>query len=189
MCPSRPQSGDRVLEAIFEWLDQPVAEPAARRRLATLLLCASDAEPDRVTNEVIDQLLLAHGGRRVDAGRPECSALFDGPVAAARCARALVAGLRRQGGSARLAFHCGEFVCSEPAQAGATSPSPSEPWLRVQGPAVDVSVELLERAGSGEVLTSGVVTDLSVGSGLEFVARECELPNGAGGTTAVFALR
>jgi hypothetical protein len=186
--PVSPPAAATVLEAIFEWLDRPSLEPAARRRLATLLLCASDTEPPRPMDEAIDQLLLAHGGRRVDAGRPECSALFDGPVAAARCARALIAGLRRQGGEARLAFHCGEFECLEPAQGDAASASMQAPRMRVLGPAVGVTVDLLERAGSGEVLTSSVVIDLSMGSGLEFVPVDGELSNGAGGSIAVYAL-
>lgn len=169
--PISPPHAERVVQEIVAWLDRPGAPPVARRRLATLLLCRSDSEREAGALESIDQLLLAHGGRRVDAGRAECSALFDGPVAAARCARAIVAALRRQGARARLAFHCGELECHEPNADDAGSDAIARASMRVQGPAVEVAAGLLDLAEPGEVLASGTVTELAVGSGLEFEPR------------------
>jgi len=131
------------------------------------------------------ELLLAHGGRRVDAGRAECCALFDGPVAAAHCAGSIVAALRRQGAGARLAFHCGELECHEPGAGEATRGSASTASMRVQGPAVEVAAGLLDLAEPGEVLTSATVTELAVGSGLEFDPRPSEGRVGGAGARAV----
>jgi pimeloyl-ACP methyl ester carboxylesterase len=184
--PLGPPHAEGVLEELFAWLDRPKAEPITRRRLATLLLLACDRTPDRALSESIDQLLVAHGGRRVETGRVEHSAIFDGPVAAARCARALLGATRRQGGEARLAFHCSEFECHEDVGDHA---SPTAPSLRVLGPAVDLTANLLERAQAGEIVTTGIVTDLSLGSGLEFAVRASEAAQRSDAATTTYTLR
>ena len=162
-------AAEQVLAEISTWLEGPPADPVARRRLATLMLCEVDEGGRPVDSELIHQLLLAHAGRRVDVGEPGLSVLFDGPAAAARCARALVNGLRRQGDGLRVALHCGEFECTELASPARDGVSDGDVvHLHATGPAVGVTARLLGQADSGEVLATSTVSELSTGSGLSF---------------------
>jgi hypothetical protein len=61
--------------------------------------------------------------------------------------------------------------------------------LRVLGPAVDLTANLLERAQAGEIVTTGIVTDLSLGSGLEFAVRASEAAQRSDAATTTYTLR
>jgi class 3 adenylate cyclase len=93
-------------------------------------------------------------------------ATFDGPARAIRCARAVLDAARVLELEARAGLHAGEIE------------------LRggdVSGLAVHVGARIGALAGAGEVLVSGTVCDLVVGSGLEFDERgEHELRGNAG---------
>jgi class 3 adenylate cyclase/pimeloyl-ACP methyl ester carboxylesterase len=83
-------------------------------------------------------------------------ATFDGPARAIRCARAVLEAARVLDLEARAGLHAGEIE------------------LRggdVSGLAVHIGARIGALAGAGEVLVSGTVRDLVVGSGLEFDER------------------
>jgi class 3 adenylate cyclase len=95
-------------------------------------------------------------GHEVDTAGDGFLATFDGPARAVRCALAVRDGLRQLGLQVRAGVHTGEVE--------AVSDS-------VRGIAVHIGSRISAAAGPGEVLVSGTVRDLVVGSGLEFEDR------------------
>jgi class 3 adenylate cyclase/pimeloyl-ACP methyl ester carboxylesterase len=83
-------------------------------------------------------------------------ATFDGPARAVRCARAVADVARVLGLEVRAGLHTGEIEM----RGG-----------DVSGLAVHIGARIGSLAGAGEVLVSGTVRDLVVGSGLEFDER------------------
>jgi class 3 adenylate cyclase len=110
-----------------------------------------DAHDARVTAEV-----QRFRGRIVKQTGDGMLATFDGPARGVRCARALVDAARGLGLEIRAGLHTGEID------------------LRgddVSGLAVHIGARIGALAATGEVLVSGTVRDLVVGSGLQFEER------------------
>jgi len=179
---------DRVVDEIEEFLTgvRPAPEPA--RVLTTLLVArvvgagASAARlGDRLWSERMQALREAaalavarHSGHPIASGVEEIGARFDGPARAVRCALAL-----RDAADAldiRLApgVHTGEVEIKGDA---------------VSGLALHVTLRIAARASAGEVLVSGVVTDLVAGSGLHFAERARETIEGVPGELRLLAAR
>lgn len=104
-------------------------------------------------DKTVDWLLDKYGGLRAKHTGDGIFALFDGPTKAARCALELVPALGARGIRIRAGVHTGE--CERR----------GEEW---SGVAVHTGARIGALAGSGEVLTSRTVRDLSAGSGLTF---------------------
>lgn len=83
-------------------------------------------------------------------------AVFDGPVRALQCALALVQALEAIGLPIRAGLHVGEVV----SRGG-----------DVTGIAVNIAARVMEKAGSGEVLTTRTLKDLTGGSNMAFASR------------------
>jgi hypothetical protein len=83
-------------------------------------------------------------------------AVFDGPVRALHCALALVQALEAIGLPIRAGLHVGEVV---------------NRGEDVTGIAVNIAARVMDKAGSGEVLTTRTLRDLTGGSDLAFVSR------------------
>jgi class 3 adenylate cyclase/alpha-beta hydrolase superfamily lysophospholipase len=101
-------------------------------------------------------------------------ATFDGPVRAIRCARAVADAAHVLGLEVRAGLHAGEID------------------LRggdVSGLAVHIGARIGALAGAGEVLVSGTVRDLVVGSGLEFDERGEHELRGIEGRWRLLAVR
>jgi len=101
-------------------------------------------------------------------------ATFDGPARAIRCARAVIDVARGLDLEARAGLHAGEIE------------------LRggdVSGLAVHIGARIGALAAAGEVLVSGTVRDLVVGSGLEFDERGERELRGVDGRWRLLALR
>jgi pimeloyl-ACP methyl ester carboxylesterase/class 3 adenylate cyclase len=101
-------------------------------------------------------------------------ATFDGPARAIRCARAVLDAARALDLKARAGLHAGEIE------------------LRggdVSGLAVHIGARIGALAGAGEVLVSGTVRDLVVGSGLEFDERGEHELRGIEGRWRLLAIR
>ena len=96
---------------------------------------------------------MKYSGSRVKHTGDGIFALFDGPTKAARCALDLVPALATRGIRIRAGVHIGE--CERR----------GDEW---SGMAVHTGARIGAMAGSGEVLTSRMVRDLSAGSGLRF---------------------
>jgi hypothetical protein len=100
-------------------------------------------------------------------------AVFEGPAKAIRCARAVCAEVRPLGIQIRAGVHAGE--CE----------------LRgndVAGIAVNVGARIGALAGPSEVLVSGTVRELVLGSGLEFAERGSHVLKGVPGDWRLFAV-
>lgn len=163
--------GDDIADAVLRFLDAP-ARPrhAAERALVTLLytdLVGSTSAVARSGDErwrsvvghhddLTADVVARHGGRVVKTLGDGVLAVFDRPVQAIRCADAVRAGLADVGLEVRAAVHTGE--CE----------------LRgddVSGIAAHLASRLLSHAGAGEIVVSGTVRDLTLGSGLDFESR------------------
>jgi class 3 adenylate cyclase len=101
-------------------------------------------------------------------------ATFDGPARGIRCATAIAEEVRRLGIEIRAGLHTGE--CE--ARAG-----------DVAGMAVNIGARVASKAGPGEVLVSGTVKDLVVGSGIDFADRGTHELKGVPGEWRLFACK
>ena len=95
-------------------------------------------------------------GREIDTAGDGLFASFDGPARAVRCAEAISKGVRSLGIEIRAGLHTGE--CEVIAD-------------KVGGIAVHIGARVGALAEPREVLVSGTVKDLVVGSGIDFADR------------------
>jgi len=100
-------------------------------------------------------------------------ASFDGPARAIRCAEAIIEAAGKLGGELRVGLHTGE--CEVRGD-------------DLGGLAVHIAARVGAMANSGEVLVSGTVKDLVVGSGIEFSDRGVHELKGVPGTWKLFAV-
>jgi class 3 adenylate cyclase len=107
-------------------------------------------------NERVRSQLAAFSGREVKMLGDGVLATFDGPVRAIRCATAIRDATAEIGIDLRAGVHTGmcELIDSD-----------------ITGMAVHICARVAARAAPGEVLVSGAVRDLVVGSGIEFADR------------------
>lgn len=101
-------------------------------------------------------------------------ASFDGPARAIRCARAIVEGCRELGIEIRAGLHTGE--CEVRGD-------------DLGGLAVHIAARVGARAAPGEVLVSGTVKDLVVGSAIEFADNGEHELKGVPGSWKLFAAK
>jgi class 3 adenylate cyclase len=113
------------------------------------------------------------GGRLVKTTGDGTLATFDGPGRAVRCAQAMVEAVGPLGIELRAGLHTGEVD------------------LRgndIGGVAVHIGQRVSAVAGPSEVLVSRTVTDLVVGSGIEFSDRGDHVLKGVPGTWRLYAV-
>jgi pimeloyl-ACP methyl ester carboxylesterase len=164
-----------VLAEIEAFLTGERREPAVDHVLATLLftdIVGSTQTAAELGDRRWSALLETHhdvvraelgrfGGREVTTTGDGFLAVFDGPARAIRCALAINDRLRDLGMRIRTGVHTSEIELA---------------GEDVRGLGVHVAARVMALAGPGEVLVSGVVRDLALGSGLSFVERgEVEL--------------
>jgi class 3 adenylate cyclase len=105
---------------------------------------------------VVIREVVRHGGRVVKTTGDGVLATFDGPTRSVRCAQAISEGVRALGVEVRVGVHTGEVELR---------------GSDVSGLGVNIASRIEALAGPSEVLVSRTVTDLVVGSGLEFTDR------------------
>ena len=127
------------------------------------------AEHHRIARRQLDR----HGGREVKTVGDGFLATFDGPARAVRCAVAIRDELASLGLRIRAGVHTGEIELQ-----------PDD----IAGLAVHIGARISAAAGAGEVLVSGTVKDLVVGSGLSFDDRGTRELKGVPGEWRVFAV-
>src|SRR5438094_1371526 len=177
---------DLVLGEIQEFLTGVRTAPAPDTMLATVL-CTSVAQAgahavwlgDKRWNQLVDshhavvrKALARYHGREIEAGERGVTAVFDGTARAVRCAIDVRDELLHLGLRIRAGVHTGEC------EIGAGRP---------RGVPLHVASSVMEAAQPGEVLVSGTVKDLVVGSGLEFADRGVRVFSGIPGSWSVFA--
>lgn len=107
-------------------------------------------EPHHAT---IRRLLARYRGTEVDTAGDGFFATFDGPARGVRCAQAIVEAVRSLGLEVRAGVHTGEVETIND---------------KVGGVAVNIGARIAAMAGTGEVLVSSTVKDLTAGSGLAY---------------------
>ena len=120
------------------------------------------------------QELTHYVGTEVDVAGDGLFATFGGPARAIRYALALRRAVEEIGLRVRVGVHAGELERDE--RGG------------VSGLAVHIGARIVAAADPGEVLVSGTVKDLVVGSGLDFADRGTRSLKGVPGTWSVFAV-
>jgi class 3 adenylate cyclase len=182
--PEDRVTGIREIRRFVQEIEPPTA---FERVLATVVftdIVGSTRHASELGDQTWAQLLGQHfrvarealarfRGREVKATGDGLLATFDGPTRALMFADALRAGSRRLGLQVRVGMHTGECA-----------PKDGD----VQGIAVHIAARVAEKAREGEILVSGTVRDLSVGSGLKFTPRGASLFKGVPDRWRLFAL-
>jgi len=177
---------ERLLDEVEEFLTGARTGADPDRILTTLLFTdivnstSSAAQMgDRRWRDVLDQHnklgrgeLDRFGGREISTTGDGFFAAFDRPIAAVRCALAMVEAMRSLGVQIRAGVHTGEAEVR---------------GSDLGGLAVHIAARIAGLAGDSEVLVSSTVRELVVGSGLQFEYRlESDL-KGVPGTWRLFA--
>lgn len=124
-------------------------------------------------NQEVRHLLARHGGTEIDTAGDGFLATFDLPSRAITCAVAISQHLRRHGTDIRAGLHTGEVVRVDGA---------------VRGVAVHVAARVAALGTAGEVLVTGTVRDLVLGSGQALVPHGEHTFAGVPGTWEVLAV-
>jgi pimeloyl-ACP methyl ester carboxylesterase len=179
---------DTLLAEVEEFLTGHRPAPApADRVLATVLfvdVAGSTALAARVGDVVwastragfLDgarRELARFAGTEIDVAGDGLFATFTGPARAIRCALAIREDCKELGLTVRAGVHVGEVQ--------------REDGGGVSGLAVHIGARIMAAADPGEVLVSGTVKDLVVGSGLEFTERGTHDLRGVPGSWPLFA--
>ena len=123
---------------------------------------------------LVERELARYRGRLVKWTGDGVLATFDGPARAVRSALAMRASAGAVGLEVRAGVHTGE--CEVMAN-------------DIAGIAVHLTARVMATAQPGEVITSGMVKDLVVGSGLEFEDRGAHVLKGVPGEWKLYAVR
>ncbi|MCU1449043.1 MAG: hypothetical protein JWP02_1213 [Acidimicrobiales bacterium] len=178
---------DETLDAVERFVTGELHSPAADRVLATILftdICGSTERAamlgDRGWHALLDRhdeslrvVLARHGGVEVNTTGDGLLATFDSPARAVRCASDMTDAARAMGLGIRAGVHTGEV---------------ERRASDVAGIAVHIGARVAALAGEGEVLVSGSVPPLVVGSGLDFADRGEHELKGVPGHWRVFSL-
>jgi class 3 adenylate cyclase len=120
---------------------------------------------------IVREQLRRFNGREINTTGDGFVASFDGPARAIRCAQAIADATRSLGVDLRLGLHTGECEVRDNGLAGL---------------AVHIAARVAALAEPGEILVSGTVKDLVVGSGMEFAERGEHQLKGVPGTWRLY---
>ena len=160
-----------MVDEIEEFLTGVRAPPPDHRFLATILVARLIASAETAARlgdhrwgertdhlrQQVNEAIARHGGTPIGISASEIAARFDGPARAVRCALELCALARALKFELSMGLHTGEIEMREGV---------------VSGLALHVTERIAMNAPPGEVLASGLVHDLVVGSGLHFAEHE-----------------
>jgi len=179
---------DRILTVIEEFLTGSHAAPAqTHRALRTVLFTDIVASTQHVAatgderwravlqrfGEITADLTQRFGGTVVKHTGDGHLITFDGPTQAIRCAEAFRADAEPLGLEIRAGIHTGECELMD---------------ADIGGIAVHIAARICDQAGAGEILVSGTVRDLVVGSGTGFEDRGSVELRGVPGTWQLLAV-
>jgi pimeloyl-ACP methyl ester carboxylesterase len=179
---------DRILTEIEEFLTGGhAAPPQSHRALRTVLFTDMVASTQHAAatgderwravlqrfQDITAELAERFGGTVVKSTGDGHLTTFDGPTQAIRCAEALRADAETLGIEIRAGIHTGECELLD---------------TDIGGLAVHIAARILGHAGPGEILVSGTVRDLVVGSGTGFEDRSSVELRGVPGTWQLLAV-
>jgi class 3 adenylate cyclase/alpha-beta hydrolase superfamily lysophospholipase len=179
---------DKEIEGFLSGLTGMRRGPNLDRVLATVLFIDIVGSTERaaalgdqmwkeiiaVHNDQIRKELARYRGREIKTTGDGFLVTFDAPGRAICCARAICQSARSLGLEIRAGLHTGEVELIEKND--------------VAGIAVHIGARVAALAGPGEVLVSGTVKDLVVGSGIEFVDRGSHLLKGVPGERHLYSV-
>ncbi len=168
--PFHAGDSDSVLDEILEFLTGVRQERPAERELATVLFTDIVGSTDLAAqmgdarwlelraahDEVVRRNLAAFRGQEITTTGDGFLATFDGPARAVQCAVRIRDAIRSLRMDIRAGLHTGEIERRNG---------------DIGGIAVHLAARVMSVAGPGEVLVSGTLTDLIVGSGIGFEDR------------------
>jgi class 3 adenylate cyclase len=175
-----------LADIIEEFVTGTAPAPATNRILATVLFTdlvdstrRASQSGDRAWSGVLERHLdrareavATHGGETVKTTGDGVLALFTGPGQGVRCAEQVIIGAGELGLDVRSGLHTGEV-----------ERSPDD----VAGLAVHLAARIMSLAEAGEILVSGTVRDLVIGSDLTFSDRGEHELKGIPGRWALYA--
>jgi pimeloyl-ACP methyl ester carboxylesterase/class 3 adenylate cyclase len=175
-----------IVSAIEAFLTGSRHEPEPERQLLTVLFTDIVDSTERGAelgdrrwrelleghDEVVREQLDRYRGREVKTTGDGFLATFDGPARGIECARAIAIAVRPLGIEVRAGLHTGECEIRGD---------------DIAGIAVNIGARISALAGPGEVLVSGTVKDLVVGSEIAFESRGSHALKGVPGEWSVFA--
>jgi class 3 adenylate cyclase len=178
---------DTITDAIEEFVTGRPAVEARERMLATVLFTDIVASTERAVElgdrrwrellaqheRLVERELVRHRGQLVKSTGDGALATFDGPARAVRSALAIREGACAIGLELRAGIHTGECEVMGSDLAGV---------------AVHLTARMQAAAEPGEVLVSGTVRDLVVGSGLQFEERGPHVLKGVPGEWPLYAV-
>ena len=181
-------NGDAVADEVAEFLTGEPPPVAIERILTTVLFTDIVGSTQRAAvlgdqswralldahDRVVRDKLRRFRGREINTTGDGFVAAFDGPAQCIRCATAIVEAAGKLGIRLRAGLHTGE--CEVRGD-------------DLGGLAVHIAARVGALAAPGEVLVSGTVKDLVVGSGIEFSERGEHQLKGVPGTWKLFAVQ
>jgi class 3 adenylate cyclase len=179
---------DETMDAIEEFVAGSVRRQIADRVLATVLFTDIGGSTERAAmlgdnhwkglldrhDEVLRVALERHGGVEVRTTGDGMLSTFDSPARAVRCALDMIEAARATGLDIRAGVHTGEI---------------EHRGQDLVGIAVHIGARVAALASPGEVLVSGAVPPLVVGSGLDFVDHGEHELKGVPGAWRLFAVK
>jgi class 3 adenylate cyclase len=179
---------DETMDVIEEFVTGAVHRPPGDRVLATVVFTDICRSTERAAalgdhdwkalldrhDDVLRAVLARHGGIEVTTTGDGMLASFDSPARAVRCASEMIEVARATGLEIRAGVHTGEV---------------ERRGDNLAGIAVHIGARVAALASAGEVLVSGAVPSLVVGSGLDFADRGEHELKGVPGTWRLFALK
>ncbi len=165
--PFYTTDSDAVIAEVRDVLTGTRDTPRDRRELATVLFTDIVGSTDLAArlgdsrwlevrwahDEVVRRGLSAFRGHEVKTTGDGFLATFDGPARAIQCADRIRDAIRSLGLQVRAGLHTGEVEVLDG---------------DIGGIAVHLAARIMALAGAGEILVSGTLTDLVVGSGITF---------------------
>jgi class 3 adenylate cyclase len=179
---------EEIADEVEEFLTGEQTSPDPDRALLTVMFTdivdstslASDMG-DREWRKLLDQhheavraQLARYGGREMATTGDGFMAVFDSPGKAVRCALAVVAAVGDVGLQVRAGVHTGEVEIRGNDLAGIS---------------VHIAARVAGLAEGGELLVSGTVRDLLVGSGIDFEARGEHVLKGVPDSWRLYAVK
>jgi class 3 adenylate cyclase len=175
-----------VADIIEEFVTGNAPSAASSRVLATVLFTdlvdstrRAAESGDRAWSDLLDRHLentraavSTHGGETIKTTGDGALALFTGPAQGVRCAEKLVADAHRLGLDVRTGVHTGEVERSS---------------NDIAGLAVHIAARIVGLAEADEILVSGTVRDLVIGSDLTFTDRGEHELKGVPGSWRLYA--